>query len=323
MTWTTRRSPGAPASSIPTALDAALATEARALNALDQYRKRATGPAIGFCCSMRHADYMADYFRTAGLKAVAVHSGQSSAPRASSLAALGRGEIDILFAVDMFNEGVDVPEIGTVLMLRPTESAIIWLQQLGRGLRRVEGKVLQVIDYIGNHRSFLTKVATLLQAGAGDRSISTKLEALQAGEFQMPKGCEITYELEVIDILRNLLRPKEGAAELEAFYVDFRDRNGIRPTAVEVFRNGFDPRASGHGGWFDFVRDMGDALPERPFATHGRLLARVGTAQGFVPIRLDRLARRRSRAATERWRVRAGLQPAPGPRQRRLSAGAT
>ncbi|MGS4963648.1 MULTISPECIES: DUF3427 domain-containing protein [Marivita] len=265
----------------PTALDAALATEARALNALDQYRKRATGPAIGFCCSMRHADYMAEYFRTAGLKAVAVHSGQSSAPRASSLAALGRGEIDILFAVDMFNEGVDVPEIGTVLMLRPTESAIIWLQQLGRGLRRVEGKVLQVIDYIGNHRSFLTKVATLLQAGAGDRSISTKLDALQAGDFQMPKGCEITYELEVIDILRNLLHPKEGAAELEAFYVDFRDRNGIRPTAVEVFRNGFDPRASGHGGWFDFVRDMGDLLAERPFATHGRLLRELERPKGL------------------------------------------
>ncbi|WP_170337756.1 DUF3427 domain-containing protein [Ruegeria arenilitoris] len=256
----------------PTALDAALATEARARNALDQYQKRAIGPAIGFCCSMRHADYMADYFRDAGLRAVAVHSGASSAPRTSSLAALGRGEIDILFAVDMFNEGVDVPEIGTVLMLRPTESAIIWLQQLGRGLRRVEGKVLQVIDYIGNHRSFLTKVATLLRAGAGDRSISTKLEALQAGEFHLPPGCEVTYELEVIDILQSLLRPKEGAAELEAFYADFRDRNGVRPTAVEVFRNGFDPRASGHGGWLDFVRDMGDQLPERPFATHGRLL---------------------------------------------------
>lgn len=265
----------------PTALDAALATEARALNALDQYRKRASGPAIGFCCSMRHADYMAEYFRAAGLKAVAVHSGHSSAPRASSLAALGRGEIDILFAVDMFNEGVDVPEIGTVLMLRPTESAIIWLQQLGRGLRRVEGKVLQVIDYIGNHRSFLTKVATLLQAGTGDRSISTKLDALQAGEFQMPKGCEITYELEVIDILRILLRPKEGAAELEAFYVDFRDRNGIRPAAVEVFRNGFDPRGSGHGGWFDLVRDMGDPLPERPFTTHGRLLRDLERLRGL------------------------------------------
>lgn len=75
----------------PTALDAALATEARALNALDQYRKRASGPAIGFCCSVRHADYMAEYFRTAGLNAIAVHSGQSSAPRASSQ--IGRAHV--------------------------------------------------------------------------------------------------------------------------------------------------------------------------------------------------------------------------------------
>lgn len=265
----------------PTALDAVLATEARALNALEQYQKRASGPAIGFCCSMRHADFMAQYFQAAGLKALAVHSGSTSAPRASSLAALGRGEIDILFAVDMFNEGVDVPEIGTVLMLRPTESAIIWLQQLGRGLRRIDGKVLKVIDYIGNHRSFLTKVATLLQAGAGDRSISAKLETVQSGEFQLPKGCEITYELKVIDILRNLLRPKDGAAELEAFYIEFRDRNGRRPTATEVFRNGFDPRGSGHGGWFDFVRDMGDTMPIMPFATHGRLLREIERPRAF------------------------------------------
>lgn len=285
----------------PSALDAALATEARAMNALEQYRKRASGPAIGFCCSMRHADYMADYFRTAGLNAVSVHSGPSSTPRASSLAALGRGEIDILFAVDMFNEGVDVPEIRTVLMLRPTESAIIWLQQLGRGLRRIEGKVLQVIDYIGNHRSFLTKVATLLQAGSGDRSISTKLDALQTGDFQMPVGCEITYELKVIDILRTILRPKEGAAELEAFYIDFRNRNGIRPTAVDVFRNGFDPRSSGHGGWFDFVRDMGDDLPERTFATHGRLFRYIERPRGL------------SRAALSGLRhVVAGRQPEEG-----------
>lgn len=83
---------------------------------------------------------------------MAVHSGSGSAPRSTSLEQLGRGEIDILFAVDMFNEGVDVPSIGTVMMLRPTESVIIWLQQLGRGLRRVERKVLQVIDYIGTLR---------------------------------------------------------------------------------------------------------------------------------------------------------------------------
>lgn len=259
----------------PTELEAAMATEARARNAYEQFTNRAKGPAIGFCVSKRHADYMVEFFRARGLRAVAVHSGEGSAPRASSLLSLGRGELDILFAVDMFNEGVDVPEIGTVMMLRPTESAIIWLQQLGRGLRRIEGKVLQVIDYIGNHRVFLTKAAALLQAGGGDRSIGRRLDDLVAGAFDLPPGCEITYELEAIDILRGLLRTGSNSEALEAFYRDFRDKNGKRPTAVEAYRAGHDPRATGHGTWFDFVRDMGDALAERPFATHGQLIGEV------------------------------------------------
>ena len=106
---------------------------------------------------------MADYFRQADVRAVSVHAGATSAPRASALDALANGLIDIIFAVDMFNEGLDIPTIDTVLMLRPTESSIIWLQQFGRGLRQAEGKsTLTVIDYIGNHRSFLVKVRSIL-----------------------------------------------------------------------------------------------------------------------------------------------------------------
>jgi hypothetical protein len=65
------------------------------------------------------------------------------------------------------------------------------------------------------------------------------------------------------------------AAELEVFYLDFRTKSGRRPRAIELFRNSHDPRATGHGSWFDFVRDMGDPVPERLFATHGRLLKQV------------------------------------------------
>jgi len=79
---------------------------------------------------------MADFFIAEGLRAVAVHSGERSAPRATSLERLGNGDLDIVFAVDMFNEGLDIPEIDTVMMLRPTESRILWLQQFGRGLRK-------------------------------------------------------------------------------------------------------------------------------------------------------------------------------------------
>ncbi|TGN68545.1 DUF3427 domain-containing protein [Paracoccus liaowanqingii] len=256
----------------PTALEAALATEARAANALEQFHLHREGPAIGFCCSVRHAEFMAAWFRDAGLRAVAVHSCPGSAPRSTSLEQLGRGEIDILFAVDMFNEGVDVPNIGTVMMLRPTESAIIWLQQLGRGLRRVEGKLLRVIDYIGNHRSFLTRVRALLVAGPGDRSLALRLEQVVSGEFRLPDGCSVTYDLRVIEILQDLLRPSRTGNEFEARYVDFRLRHGRRPTASEMTGEGFDPSRNGHGGWFDFVRDMGDPVDAPAAAAFADLL---------------------------------------------------
>ena len=278
----------------PTVLEAALATEARAKNALEQFHKHRQGPAIGFCCSVRHAEFMADNFRAKGLRAVAVHSGANSAPRATSLDQLGRGEIDILFAVDMFNEGVDAPNIGTVMMLRPTESVILWLQQLGRGLRKVEGKLLRVIDYIGNHRIFLTKLRAMLEAGPGDRSLSYKLDQLLEGMLPLPPGCSVTYDLKVVELLRDLLRPKSGIEDLEAQYRDFRLRNGERPTAAEIAEMGFDPSKSGHGGWFDFVRDMGDAVNARARSSVADLLQRIERDRSLTSLAVAALLSLRS-----------------------------
>ncbi|MCA8941850.1 MAG: DEAD/DEAH box helicase family protein, partial [Planctomycetes bacterium] len=150
------------------ALTAQLATQQRAQNALEQHEKYGGLRTLGFCASQRHADFMATFFTENGRRAVAVHSGETSAPRANSLDALRRGDLDVVFSVDMFNEGVDVPAIDTVMMLRPTESRILWLQQLGRGLRKSTAKNrLRVIDYIGNHRSFLDKPRALLGALLG------------------------------------------------------------------------------------------------------------------------------------------------------------
>ena len=150
---------------------------------------------------------MATFFNERGLRAVAVHSGATSAPRAASLEQLERGDLDIVFAVDMFNEGVDLPTLDTVMMLRPTESKILWLQQFGRGLRKAPGKEqLTVIDYIGNHRVFLLKPQTLFGLPSGDREIFNLLERLRNGTQELPPGCEVTYELEAVDILKSLLR---------------------------------------------------------------------------------------------------------------------
>ena len=264
------------------ALTQAVATQSRAENALEQLAKRGGQKAIGFCVSRRHADFMADFAQARGLRAVAVHSGDTSAPRASALKALEDGNLDIVFAVDMFNEGVDVPSIDTLLMLRPTESPVIWLQQLGRGLRRsVEKTHLAVIDYIGNHRIFLTKFRTLLKLGAGDGALRLALERLDDKLIQFPAGCEVTYDLQALDIIRSLIRQPRDGEELVAFYRDFRERHGTRPTASEVQHAGFNPGRSGHAGWLGFVADMGDMSEAQRAAwtAHRALLDEIETTR--------------------------------------------
>lgn len=154
----------------PEVLTDAVATRARAQQALDEWRARGAGPTLGFCVTVRHADFMAEFFRQAGVSAAAVHTGPTSAPRRRAVDDLRDGHLEVLFSVDVFNEGLDVPEIATVLMLRPTESPVVFLQQLGRGLRCTpEKEALVVVDLIGNHRSFLLKPRTLLGAATGAR----------------------------------------------------------------------------------------------------------------------------------------------------------
>ncbi|MHB2165629.1 DUF3427 domain-containing protein [Alsobacter sp. R-9] len=242
-------------------LTAAVATEARAQNALDQFRKHGAQRCIAFCCSQRHADYMADFFRARGVKAVAVHSGSGSAPRTTSLQQLAEGQLEVIFSVDVFNEGVDVPAIDTVLMLRPTESTVIWMQQFGRGLRRAPEKPhLNVIDYVGNHRTFLTKLRSIaamtgMEANS-DGALRRVLDAVRSGGLDLPDGCSVTYDLEAVDSLSTLLRPTSTDQALEAFYRDFLAQHGARPTAVEAFHEGFSPRSNSDRSWLGFVARM-------------------------------------------------------------------
>jgi superfamily II DNA or RNA helicase/HKD family nuclease len=246
-------------------LTRALATERRAQNALEQWQRHGGGRALGFCCSQTHADYMAGFFRQRGVQAVAVHSGPGSAPRANSLQQLRDGQLQIVFCVDMFNEGVDMPAIDTVLMLRPTESRIVWLQQFGRGLRKVEDKTLRVIDYIGNHRVFLTKVQALLSSvlgiGESHQELREYVLAIERAEAGLPAGCEVTYDLQVIDVLKGLLRPTTSEELLREAYEEFRFQHGRRPTAREMFMSGGLQKETlrrGFGSWFGMVGQMGD-----------------------------------------------------------------
>jgi superfamily II DNA or RNA helicase/diadenosine tetraphosphate (Ap4A) HIT family hydrolase/HKD family nuclease len=243
------------------ALTRAVATQSRAQNALEQYRLRAGARTLAFCCSTRHADFMAHFFTNAGVRTVAVHSDtMTSAPRTASLERLEAGELDVIFAVDMFNEGVDLPHVDTIMMLRPTESRIVWLQQFGRGLRKAENKPhLTVIDYIGNHRTFLLKPQVLLGLEPSPAVVADALTRAAAHTLDLPPGCEVTYDLRAIEILRALL-PRATPDALRAWYEDFRERHGIRPRAVEAFHEGYAPRAArrAYGSWLRFVDRMGD-----------------------------------------------------------------
>jgi hypothetical protein len=238
-------------------LERAVETRARAINAFEQWQKHGGARTLAFCVSQRHADFMASFFAERGVATVAVHAGETSSPRALSLERLRDGDLKVLFAVDMFNEGVDVPAIDTVLMLRPTGSKTVWLQQLGRGLRRCEGKQrLQVIDYIGNHRSFLQHVEALAATLGSGRGAAAFLRALSADEVALPKGCGVTYELQAQQILSALTAPQGKALALRSWFEAYRELHGRRPRALEALHEGVDLRDLGaaHAGWLDFAR---------------------------------------------------------------------
>lgn len=179
----------------------------RVLAALAERAPGAGGRVVVFCCSVAHADFMAAALRERGIAAAAVHSQPTSAPRAESLRRFKAGELTALTAVDLFNEGLDVPDIDAVLMLRPTESPVIFLQQIGRGLRvnRERDKpFLTVVDVVGNHRAFLSKLDALRVLLEDGRDRIAILRALREGSLAMPEGSSIDLAVEAIEMLEIL-----------------------------------------------------------------------------------------------------------------------
>ncbi len=159
---------------------------------------------LGFCVSMDHARYMAEKFSLAGFKADYLTS-DNTQNRDSVKQQLVAKDINYLFVVDIFNEGVDIPEVDTVLFLRPTESLTIFLQQLGRGLRLADGKDgLTVLDFVGNARpeySFSNKFRALVG------KTNTKIEKEIEDNFpHLPLGCSIILERKAKEIILDNIR---------------------------------------------------------------------------------------------------------------------
>lgn len=193
-------------------LEKHLSIHTRAELVLSHFNRRAGDRTLGFCTSIAHADYMADHFNRMGVSSLSVHSGSGN--RGQALEDFRDGHLKVIFAVDLFNEGLDVKTIDTVMFLRPTESPTVFLQQLGRGLRTYPGKKhLTVLDFIGNFKK-VTLIPYLLSGRNGDLSRQGRidLEAIQQEAFY-PDGCRIDFDFEVIDLFESYLKEQTTLAQ--------------------------------------------------------------------------------------------------------------
>ena len=169
---------------------------------------------LAFCVSVQHAKYMADKFNKSGIPSMAVLGESSHEDRGSAKRKLVSGEVKFLFTVDLYNEGIDIPEINTVLFLRPTESLTVFLQQLGRGLRLNEGKeCLTVLDFVGQaHKNYDFEQKFKALMGKAKHSVE---HSIINGFLNLPKGCYIHLEKQAKEyILRNIKDARVTRANL-------------------------------------------------------------------------------------------------------------
>ncbi len=172
---------------------------------------------LGFCVSIKHARFMAEHFNRHGITAVAIWGDSPRHEREAALRDLAAGRVRMVFSVDLFNEGVDVPDVDTIVMLRPTESPTLFLQQLGRGLRKTHGKgACTVLDFVGTHRAefrFDRRYRALL--GGSRRDIES---AVTNGFPFLPAGCHMQLDHQSSEIILRSLRealPSRWPAKVE------------------------------------------------------------------------------------------------------------
>ncbi|ROO82944.1 superfamily II DNA or RNA helicase [Actinocorallia herbida] len=221
-----------------------------------------TMKAVGFCVSIKHAEYMADRFNQRGIPAQAVTSAMTREQRENALVQLRDGSLKAVFTVDLFNEGVDVPSINTVLFLRPTNSATVFLQQLGRGLRITRDKpVLTVLDFVGTQRKefrFDRNLSALTGVPRGELE-----DAVKDGFPTLPAGCAIDLDREVSkSVLASIkhalsFRRAEAVAELRAL-----DDPSLSEYLQRTGRELEDLYGGTRGGWARLRREAG--LDHRP-----------------------------------------------------------
>lgn len=199
------------------------------------YCKYGSKRALGFCCSRAHANDMAREFCNRGIPAVAVYSNSDeefSEDRKIAIGKLKSGEIKVIFSVNMFNEGVDITSIDMVMFLRPTESPVVFLQQLGRGLRKSRGKeYLNVLDFIGNYEK-AGRVRYLLTGNTNKENVAYN----PSDHSDFPDDCMIDFDMKLIDLFtemdRKSLKIKD---QIDNEFLRIKDLLDKVPTRIEFF----------------------------------------------------------------------------------------
>jgi hypothetical protein len=257
VSWSRGRYDEAELSGLFTGNDARVRVVLRELR--DKIADVASMRALGFCVSVAHAEYMARRFVEAGIEARAISGATPAREREETLAHLRTRRINAVFAVDVLNEGLDVPDVDTILMLRPTESATIFLQQLGRGLRRTPTKaVLTVLDFIGYQRREFN-FAQRYRAVTGDTRRAFERQVAEGFRF-LPSGCQIVLDKQaqslVLDNIRSQIanRWQQIVSELRA-HIDpeITLEAFLRDSGVELS----DILRRGSQSWTRLRRDAG------------------------------------------------------------------
>ncbi len=240
----------------------------RARLVVNEWRRLAGDPARGraliFCVSVAHAEYMTEKLNQAGIKALCVVGNTPSDVRRRAPELLASGKVTALVTCDLYNEGVDLPLVDTLLLLRPTQSPVLFQQQIGRGLRLAKGKEsCLVLDFVGRHREefrFDRLLSTITGLSRGQL-----IDAVEKGFGSLPPGCHIQLQRQARDQILNSLKKlvqqnwRRLRTELQT-YAALRGRNNIRlanflrEQAIELEDI---YRSSGRSGWTNLKRDAG------------------------------------------------------------------
>ena len=250
---------------------------------------------LGFCVTIAHAEYMCQYFNEHNIPSIYLTGSSPDDERRNAKSMLINGKVRFIFVVDIYNEGVDIPEVNTILFLRPTESLTIFLQQLGRGLRLAEGKeCLTVLDFIGqaNKRyNFESKFAALL-----DNTNRSVTQEIRDGFVSAPKGCYIQLEKVASRYILDNIRVSYGdSGWLVARIASFEEDTGLELNLANFLQHfRIDPRSVYKCATFtrlcaraDVIGDFDESLEEMLKKAMGRLA--IADSRRWISYLLDAL----------------------------------